>query len=440
MFAIYIVSLLNIFCISTFFFLRWGPDLYNRIHIVEKILAITFVVFIIILGFFSKTDKYRRIVLLLNFNILFFILLIVVLEIVFSLFPSLLPKPLLDFAPQLNPATAAKRLEILDYLNESPWVKFKANTDIDTRPITYRGDDFTYSWKTDGLGFKNNPDLIRSEKMSALAIGDSSVEAMGVAVDKTWETLISDKDYKTYNLGVQGYAPQQMIGALEKYGVQYKVDYIIYGYTIGFEGRTLNFENNSKNPVLTGAVETVDKFTKKRRAETNKLFGVTNATIDFWESLFSSGLVVNISDRTNEEHLAFYINEINREDDIFDQSGQSWKLTLQSILDAKRIATEKNAKLVILIFPNRDSVYAEKLTGRSLVNNDTKLVAALKEFAKQHNLDVIDLYPALKSYTGNLPEPIDVAALPYFKIDGHLNEIGQKIVADEVINYLDSQK
>ena len=54
---------------------------------------------------------------------------------------------------------------------------------------------------------------------------------MGVAIEKVWPSLLMLKGYSAYNLGVQGYAPVQLLGSLKKYGIQLKPNYIIIGYT-----------------------------------------------------------------------------------------------------------------------------------------------------------------------------------------------------------------
>ena len=48
--------------------------------------------------------------------------------------------------------TNSKNIESVDFLQEVPFVKFKPNVNV--RSQRFRGNDFTYEWQTDALGFK----------------------------------------------------------------------------------------------------------------------------------------------------------------------------------------------------------------------------------------------------------------------------------------------
>ena len=46
-----------------------------------------------------------------------------------------------------------------------------------------------------------------------MTLGDSFAEGMGVPIEETFSTILNDKGYTTYNLGVQGYSTSQMLGS-----------------------------------------------------------------------------------------------------------------------------------------------------------------------------------------------------------------------------------
>lgn len=216
---------------------------------------------------------------------------------VFLIFVERRKIPTKWFLLYLNENLTKTRLHVLDYLDKNPWIKFKPNIEVDIKPIAYRGDDFNYSWKTDSLGFKNREDLANLGEYTSVAIGDSAVEAMGVPVDKTWSSLLTNLGFPTYNLGVQGYSPQQITASLKEYGSNFETKYVIYGYTVGFESRTLHFVNftDGKRLNYTGAVEAINKFSQEQEILANRPFSVINAMIDFYENTFFKHLIFDPS-------------------------------------------------------------------------------------------------------------------------------------------------
>ena len=45
----------------------------------------------------------------------------------------------------------------------------------------------------------------------------------------------------------------------------------------------------------------------------------------------------------------------------------------------------------------------------------------------------IDFGEAVRNYVDSLPEDFKVSDLPYLKVDGHLNIVGHKIIANNII-------
>lgn len=436
---VFFLALTNIFIVNTFFFIRWNLLILDRSHIVEKLVVSGLTIFMLALTFLFLKGGLRKTVALLNLNFLLFVILVACAQVVFSTFPALLPKALLDFAPQLSPELAKTRLDVLEYLDESPWVKFKPNIEVDIKPISNRGDDFEYSWRTDSLGFKNQTSLVDYGEFAAVAIGDSSVEAMGVPTDKIWSSLLTDRGFATYNLGVQGYSPQQITDSLKKYGRKFKTKYVIYGYTVGFEQRTLHFADfkNGKNITYTGAIEAVNEFAKERRIVADRPFDVINATIDFYENVLAKNLLFGPSKKSSAELAQFYVEQIKKTKKEFSEDDPAWQLTRDSIVEGRKIARAMGARPVLLIFRDRDYIYYEKLLKKPapVDNLEAAIVSAVVEFAQDNAIDVVDTYSGLKNYVDGLSDPIDVSLLPYFKVDGHLNEIGQEIVAQTLADY-----
>ena len=159
--------------------------------------------------------------------ILTIILFFLVLETVFYFNQSIFPNNLKIWIDKKG-----NNIQVIEYLEDSPYIKFKPNTDIKIR--FYRGNvnQFQYSWRTDSKGFKNNDTLANLKTVDVVAIGDSFTEGMGVSKNETYPGILNKKGFLTYNLGVQGYSPTQALGSLQQFGSKLMPKFIIAQYTI----------------------------------------------------------------------------------------------------------------------------------------------------------------------------------------------------------------
>ena len=151
-----------------------------------------------------------------------------------------------------------KNVEVVEYLDASPFIKFKPNVKVRITTL-YRGttEQFQYSWITDSKGFKNKNSIAKLSTVDVVAIGDSFTEGMGVSIDDTLPSILSSKGYLTYNLGVQGYSPSQMLGSLKKYGIGLKPKFIVALYKMDTYHRE-KFFFDEKNISYTGGVGDIE--------------------------------------------------------------------------------------------------------------------------------------------------------------------------------------
>lgn len=426
--------------VMMFFYSRWGVHIYEDAYYRKEKLVVLAYSTAMVIGFVVSYVKEKRQTVFLKLNLTHFALVISLftIELFFSSFPGFLPKRLFKVAPHLDPVVKEIRKDILEYLPENPWVKFKPNTVIELPK--YRGEDFVYHWTTDSLGFKNRPEMAANPDVKAIAIGDSLVEAMGVPLEKTWCSLATDRGFPVYNLGVEGFAPQQMVGVLEKYGRHFRPDTVFFGYTPGFEVRTLHFTDPKhfiRGKRFTGAIESMNQY---KKAETSH-FKILNALFDLLKDNIQQVKTVKKRATVASKSSVFsaYDHQVEGANkSVFGFDGLAWKLTLQSILEAKEIAREMSSTLVVLLFCDRRFVYYERVMGQAAPKDHSHLQVtdALKEFCRENDIEIIDTYPAMKSYMQNLSEPVMLEKLPYFKQDGHMNEIGQEIIAKAATDYL----
>ena len=208
---------------------------------------IIFIFFLSLLSIFIFRSKLLIFKSLYNFQISLFsiICLFFLLETAYIINPSYFPLQLTNHISSKDVSEIRKNK--VEYLNESPYVKFKANTIVTSQGWRGSRDQFVYEWKTDKNGFKNLDKISNLRRVDIVALGNSFTEGMGVAIEKVWPSLLMEKGYSAYNLGVQGYAPIQLLGSLKKYGIQLKPNYIIIGYTAYTYGREQIFFDEKKS-------------------------------------------------------------------------------------------------------------------------------------------------------------------------------------------------
>jgi len=367
---------------------------------------------------------------------------VIFLEVLTAIFPSIVPKGINNFKSTANLSTV--REAVLDYSDKSPFVKFKPNTRIKSQG--YRGTDeqFSYEWETDSNGFKNPPEIGALKEADVVAIGDSFTEGMGVPIEDTWPSLLTQKGYVTYNLGVQGYAPIQFEGLMREYGIYFRPKYVILGYTTGIYEREANFydikEAVSKKK-FTGGIQSIAEAEKRGDIKRQSRY-FTFALVLFLRTQFMHSRQLKYpSPEIVVEKLKYYKSEISKDGlshegkTNIELGSREWESTLMSLEKCIKIAHSIGAEVAILYFPSRGVVYYEKATGHKLSERYFGKVESnlLKNFANEMNVTYIDPTEMLVEYVNSLDDSARIEEYPFLEIDGHPNAIGYKLVVEEII-------
>jgi hypothetical protein len=403
--------------------------------------------FCIISMVFNKVGFIQNTQLGLLGIILFFL----VMEL-FRFSPGVLPLSIRNYlaTDATNPAK-----KVVEYLQESPYAKFKPGVVV--RSQGYRGSEkqFVYEWKTDRLGFKNPDNVLDREKdIQIVVLGDSFAEGMGVATEDTFSSMLSRDGYLTYDLGVQGYSPKQLEGSFRLYGLNLKPKYVIIAYCSGsFPRESAYFDEQAvlKTKKLVGGIAEIDlsenkEIREKTRQITTAFFLMArnlyrSAREDFenidnmWASLknrFSGNYLLS--------HYSFEISISAAQKDDLQAVKQSleWKSTVKSFLNIKKMADQIGAKVIIIILPNRGSMYYEKATGKPLPKEKTILgieTTLLKELCKEENMVFLDPSERIQRYVNKLNSK-QKDLYPYLEIDGHPSKYGHRLIKEEIENYL----
>ncbi len=397
-----------------------------------KIIIILFIICIISIFKITFNKLLSEISNNLQISIFAVIVLFLVLELIYILFPKIYPT---ELSIWIDKTSREERNLVIDYLDRSPYVKFKPNKEIRVKHFRGRTDQFEYTWVTDSNGFKNNDDILNNQKIHIVALGDSHTEGMGVKTSNTYSSILTSKGYPTYNLGVQGYSPTQVLGSFKEFGLKLKPKIIIAQYTMSTYTREKSFLDK-KNIRFTGGIGDIEEFEINPDLRNQAKYVVSG----FW--LFSKNVRIFIKNKLRKRKLQMvdekFINYPNIEHvQFFDTEPKdlkSWNSTLNIYKELNNICEKIGAKFILLYIPSRASIYYERAFGEKLNNKTLKEAKLLKNFASKNNFIFLDPSSNLKSYVDSLPKKFDLKELPYLEVDAHMNKIGHNIVSDVIIN------
>lgn len=259
------------------------------LHLVELLLVVS-IVSMLAVRFEGAISKFLKNMQISLFSVLCFF---IALEIVAIIAPQVIPLQVLNYF-----ATAdidKERASSVMFIDQNPYVQFKPNTIVKSQ--NFRGNDnqFVYEWKTDGKGFKNSSDIAKKDEVFAIAVGDSFTEGMGVSTENVWPSILTGKGYPTYNLGVQGYAPTQMLGSFELYGSPLKPKFVFIGYTSHTAHREKAFydvEKAKRIKNFTGAIQSSIEIRYQAKFLTSAIFLlVREVWTNYRRGLAGGGLV-----------------------------------------------------------------------------------------------------------------------------------------------------
>ena len=361
-------------------------------------------------------------------------------EVGLSTFPHLLPDKVLAHNARLMLKARGLRSQdvqdILEHLQESPWVKFRPN--VRARSMGYltdRGDRYAFDWLTDSLGFKNEPPLAHLTEVTAVAIGDSFVEAMGAPIPHQWTSLLTQAGFPTYNLGVQGYAPQQMVGALRRYGLRFQPRIVLFGYTPGFEGRSRAFSDPSKVVATRryqGGIEASNQYLNEVRKIEYRILPALNAILTATETRTSDILRDGVL-------KGFRFRQHRGPAWHFDANSPDWKQTVAAILEAKSLSRERGASLAIVLFRQQPFVYYEETHGTPPpeTHYEVQLTRALQAFCQREGIFLLDTYEEFRKY---IAAARNSQARELYFSDGHPNYIGQQLIANTILRFFEQHR
>ena len=467
--AAIVLALFNAVAISAYFLFETNPVFIVPVR--ELIIAI-------FVAFFASAILFRKFIGL-QLAIASAVVTFWLFELTFVLAPALFP----DNLRMVVGARPMKREATVDTLPYPPYAKPRPNVLVQIPGYYGPSDTFVYDWQSDRRGFKNLPAIAALAKVHAVAVGDSFTEGMGVLTKDTWASRLSNKGLPTYNLGIQGYAPIQFRGAYEHYGRDLSPKWVIYGLLGGafererrFLGSDEEITKNLANKVAGQAIDRLvaqDELNRKQdviyletkegyrvaqdinqryRFATTGMVGLLQTT-----NLFRARFDIKGGIRNPERDGRFMTDKDLRrigdaprlmsryeiEAEIAPQWSlppgalekyETWHATLREIERVNEMAKRDNAKLLLVFFPNRGTVYHQRIFGRPLDPSQADLAQAraLSVFAKEKDIAMVDITPVFQRIVDSLTDQSPIEDYPYLKVDGHPSPRGHEAIASAI--------
>lgn len=312
------------------------------------------------------------------------------------------------------------RLSAEVFFHRDPYFQYVMAPNVD---LLIQHPDFEYRVKTklklDHTSFRGGT---LGGPAWGVALGDSFTFGMGVNHEATWVAQLANiANREIINLGVPGWGPQQYSRALERYGASLRPKIFFYAVYRNDSQDALLFDRWLGNPRYLQAVES---FLRRNSVAYNlcRLMwtdsGSTTQDIELRE------LEVSFSSQKLKTSLT-------REASDF---ASSWSLIKREIEIAVGHSQRAGATLVLLYFPSKEEAYWELTTQkmRELKSFDDAIDMFrmnVVEFGKTRQVLSLDLTPALRRKAA---EGVKL----YFSHDSHWTEIGNRIVAEEVNQFL----
>jgi SGNH hydrolase-like domain, acetyltransferase AlgX len=287
--------------------------------------------------------------------------------------------------------------------------------------------DFSARVKTnlnlDGIGFRGGS---LGGPAWAVAVGDSFTFGLGVEQEETWVYhLAKAMGQEVINLAVPNQGPPQYTRILKRYGLPLGPRVVFYGFFFndlhdsdGFYGAKQRDRSSAIGDYL------------RYYSVTYNLFRVRGG-----RALFSPDIAIDIK----VGGVEFYFNldqmrrTLKRQNHKFDER---WKLTAQELSEAIKASKEADVTLVVVYLPSRWEVYWDVFS-KYLESPETMDLGRARRTLLTHcdeqKILCLDLTESLK-HKANQGEKL------YFRIDGHWNKEGNRVVAEEIQRYLLAKK
>lgn len=320
----------------------------------------------------------------------------------------------------LSTVVAAMRLYSNGFYQRDAYFRYTIRANAD---LLIQHPDFIYHVKTrlnlGQAGFRGGTE---DGPIWGIAVGDSFTFGMGVEQESTWVARLANLMHQEIiNLGVPGWGPQQYTRAIERYGVSLKPKVFFYGIYRNDLQDALLFDQwlrdpNYKREIYSFLGATSIIFNVLRLMWTDSLAGTENFSFDGTEVKFDPG---QLKLQLIAEHNSF---------------DASWAIMKPEIVRAVKYSQSAGAKFVLLYLPSKldagwELIRRKEPSLKSFDGNVAIFRSRLEEFCQTLQILCLDLTPVFRTRMSQ-------GTKLYFTHDSHLTESGNRIVAEEIRNFL----
>lgn len=304
---------------------------------------------------------------------------------------------------------------------------YKFAPDLADFPVSLENNSFTYTISTVSLGYDEigfRDDGVEGDPY-AVVIGDSFANCAGVELDACWVELFESETNKDFvNLSVLGYTPQQEYRMLVEYGLPLEPELVLWVFYANDVKDAWRFHYFGSGAARAG--EFWESPLKSWLAQHSAVY--TTLSFFWYNRYFFSqlGRAGGAGAPNSPEEIWWLANT----DLTIPELVEGFALTQATILAANKQTTANgsNSKFMVVILPFREQVYGDpKLHPRFDSLNET-----LMDFLRQNEIAAVDLTTALREKAKRESAPL------YFSQDIHLNERGNRIVAELLQQQLES--
>lgn len=337
-------------------------------------------------------------------------------EAAVRLFPDLLPE-----AAQLRLHWAEIQREEKPTSVPHPYIGF-------LYPANHRGEvareDLRFAFTTDQDGFRNSDP--RPARADIVTVGDSWVFGYGVDDEQAWPRLVGDNlpAHPVVNLGLVGSSPQQYLRVYQTFGMPLRPRLLVFGL---FPGNDVEDARLFEKWLEAGSPGNYDYW---------RFFGGDVPTMsltkrshlmvtlaELWKNRQSSypGKTITLADGSR---LRLAPAVIERNAQRSRPGDPAFERVVQTIQETARLAQSHGTSLLVLLFPTKEAVYLPTVGERS-----PSPLAPFLPVLDRLGIRYLDL-------TGPLQERARKGEKLYFEIDGHVNRLGNEVIAETVLAHL----
>jgi lysophospholipase L1-like esterase len=277
-----------------------------------------------------------------------------------------------------------------------------------------------HAWGHDAEGFRN---ATVPDRVDIVAIGDSQTWGLNALRKEAWPHVLGElMTMSVYNMGMIRFGPMEYYVLTERALEQFSPKIIIIG---------LYFGNDLYDAYVS--IYTRDVFADLRRPDADPDW-VTDTIGPAANEIFSQSDAAYSGNGVDTQFTAAYRSMVV--DGSKPRIAEGLRSTSELLLDLHQKVHDSGARLVVLLIPTKELVYADLMAGQSSaayvqqIRFEEDARSRIVDLLDANGIEYVDSLPALREAVQS-----GIAIYPR-DTDGHPVPEGYRIIADTVASYL----